>query len=343
MGTDIITVSVDAMGGDNSPSYEVAGAVEALNFSKKLKVILVGQSELINTELKKFKYDRSRIAVENASEVISMHESPAEAVKRKKNSSILVGLNLVKHKEADAFISAGNTGAVMAASVFILGRISNVSRPTIGSVFPTEKGITFVADVGANVDCKPAHLLEFAVMSSVYVNYMFQIDKPTIGLLNVGEESTKGNQLTQETYELLEKSGMNFVGNVEGRDILKGKTNVVVCDGFTGNVILKFAESVLDVLKAKFSAYASRGMINKLKAGVAYGTLRNVLREFDYQEYGGVPFLGVNGISFIGHGRSTPRAFRTMILKAEQMVKSDINNIIELRIKDIKEFYKNDE
>jgi glycerol-3-phosphate acyltransferase PlsX len=326
------------MGGDNAPVSEVAGAVETIRTHEDINIILVGLKDKIEAELSKFTYDSSRIRVHHASEIIEMHESPADAIRKKPDSSIISGLKLHKAGEANGFISAGNTGAVMAASLFTLGRIANVSRPTIGSRFPTEKSITMVFDVGANVDCKPVNLLEFAVMGSVFSNHIYDVKNPSVGLLSVGEERSKGDTLTTEAYELLEKSGLNFIGNVEGRDIMKGSTDVIVCDGFVGNVVLKFAESVLSLLKTKFSDYAERGLINKLKVGMAYGTLKEILKDFDYQEYGGVPLLGVNGISIIGHGRSSPRAIEVMILKSVQMARAKINDIIAAKIKDIKEF-----
>lgn len=326
------------MGGDNAPVNEVAGAIDTVRSNDGINITLVGKSDIISKELKKFSYDTNRIKIHNAEEVIGMDESPADAIRKKPDSSIISGLKLCKSGLADAFISAGNTGAVMAASLFTLGRIANVNRPTIGSRFPTERGITMVFDVGANVDCKPLNLLQFAVMGSVFANHIYGINNPKIGLLSVGEEKTKGDTLTVESYELLEKSGLNFIGNVEGRDIMKGETDVIICDGFTGNIVLKFAESVLSLLKTKFKDYADKGMINKLKVGMAYGTLKNILKDFDYQEYGGVPLLGVNGISIIGHGRSSPKAIVNMALRAEQMARAGINDIIAAKIKDINEF-----
>ncbi len=336
--TEKITISLDAMGGDNAPVNEVAGAIETVRSNDGINITLVGKAGIINEELKKFSYDSSRIKVHNADDVITMDESPTEAIRKKPGSSLVSGLKLCKTGEADAFISAGNTGAVMAASLFTLGRIANVNRPTIGSRFPTERGITMVFDVGANVDCKPLNLLQFAVMGSVFANHIYGIDNPKIGLLSVGEEKTKGDTVTVETYELLEKSGLNFIGNVEGRDIMKGTIDVIVCDGFTGNIVLKFAESVLSLLKTKFKDYADRGFVNKLKVGMAYGTLKDILKDFDYQEYGGVPLLGVNGISIIGHGRSSPRAIMNMAIRAEQMARAGINDIIAEKIKDIKDY-----
>lgn len=335
---DKVTISLDAMGGDNAPVNEVAGAVETVRTCEGINITLVGKLSLIEQELKKHTYDSSRINIYNAEDVIGMDESPTEAIRKKPDSSLVSGLKLCKNGKADGFISAGNTGAVMAASLFTLGRIANVSRPTIGSRFPTERGITMVFDVGANVDCKPLQLVQFAVMGSVFANHIYGINNPKIGLLSVGEEKSKGDAVTVETYELLEKSGLNFIGNVEGRDIMKGETDVIVCDGFTGNIVLKFAESVLSLLKTKFKDYADRGFVNKMKVGMAYGTLKDILKDFDYQEYGGVPLLGVNGISIIGHGRSSPRAIMNMAIKAEQMARAGINDIIAEKIKDIKDF-----
>lgn len=326
------------MGTDTAPISEVAGAVETVRSTKDLNIILVGKKELIESELKKFTYDKSRISIRNAEEVIEMHESPTDALKKKKDSSIISGLRLQRNKEADAFISAGNTGAVMAASLLVLGRIANVSRPTIGSIFPTDYGITILFDVGAMVDCKPNHLLEFAVMGSVYAEHIYKCTNPRVALLSIGEEKSKGDALTIETYELLEKSNLNFIGNLEGRDILKGKAEVIVCDGFTGNVVLKFAESVLGVLRNRFRSYAEQGIFKKIWVGMMYKTLKKILKDFDYQEHGGVPLLGVNGISLIGHGSSSPKAIMNMILRAEQMVKAHVNDIIQERIKDIKQF-----
>ena len=325
-----IKVAVDAMSGDFAPLNDVSGAIIAAEEKKdSLEIILVGKENLINEELKKHKIGLNNISVVNAADVITMHDSPTDSLKTKSDSSISVGINLVKDKKADAFISAGNTGAVMTASILKLGRIKGVGRPTIGSLFPTDKGKTMVFDVGASVDCKPNHLLEFAVMGSIYMKNVYGIEKPKVGLLSVGEEKSKGDNLTIEAYELLERSGLNFIGNVEGRDVLRGKADIIVCDGFVGNVILKFAESVLDVMKSKFKAYADKGFLKKIWVGMMYGTLKNVvLKDFDYQEYGGVPLLGVNGITIIGHGKSSPIAIKNMIYKAEEMIRKEVNSKI---------------
>ncbi|MCB0727827.1 MAG: phosphate acyltransferase PlsX [Ignavibacteriae bacterium] len=327
---DKIKIAVDAMGSDEAPLNDVSGAIIAAELKPDLlEIILVGKKKLIDDELFKHKVKLKNISVVNAEDVVTMEDSPTESLKSKPDSSISVGINLVKEKKADAFISAGNTGAVMTASILKLGRIDGVGRPTIGSIFPSDVGNTMVFDVGASVDCKPKHLLEYAIMGNIYMKNIYGVSNPRIGLLSVGEEKSKGDSLTFETYELLEKSGLNFIGNVEGRDILRGKAEVIVCDGFVGNVILKFAEGVLDVIKGKFKAYAAQGFFKKLWIGMMYGTLKNVvLKDFDYQEYGGVPLLGINGITIIGHGKSSPIAIKNMILKAEEMVVKNVNEKI---------------
>ena len=331
-----IKIVVDTMGGDFAPLNDVSGAVIAAEEKQdSIEIILVGKENLIKDELSKHKVNLKNISIVNATETVTMEDSPTESLKSKSDSSISVGLKLVKEKKADAFISAGNTGAVMTASILKLGRIPGVGRPTIGSLFPTDKGKTMVFDVGASVDCKPAHLLEFGIMGSIYMKNVYNIENPKVALLSVGEEKSKGDTLTLEAYELLEKSNLNFIGNVEGRDVLRGKADIIVCDGFVGNVILKFAESVLDVMKSKFRSYAEKGFLKKIWVGMMYGTLKNVvLKDFDYQEYGGVPLLGVNGISIIGHGKSSPIAIKNMIYKAEEMVRKGVNSKIEQELKE---------
>jgi glycerol-3-phosphate acyltransferase PlsX len=269
------------------------------------------------------------VEVVDAPDVIDMHDAPTAALRAKRNSSIAVGLRLQQEGRAEAFISAGNTGAVMSASTLILGRLKGVSRPTIGALVPTVKDPCLMLDAGANVDCRPQHLLEFAIMGSMYMATVLGRTTPRVGLLNIGEEESKGNEATQQTFRLLQKSSLHFVGNVEGRDILKGTADVVVCDGFVGNVILKFGESVPSFLKSRFLAFAARSFSNKLVAGIARGGLRSVLKDLDYQEHGGVPLLGVNGVTIIGHGGSTPKAIKNMVLRAEEMVLCNVNNLIQ--------------
>lgn len=319
------------MGTDRSPAEDVLGAVDAIRESEtgRFEIILVGLEDQIRKELAKYPdIDAGRISVRHAEEVIGMSEEPAQAVRSKRKSSIVTGLRMHSDGEAEAFVSAGNTGAVMAASTFILGRLPGISRPTIASQFPAEQGYTIVADVGANVDTKPRNLYEFAVMTGVYAEQIFGYANPRVGLLNVGEEEGKGEDRAVQSFELLKESGLNFIGNVEGRDILKGTAHVVVCDGFTGNILLKFAESVNGLLRAKLRAYAGLSLKNKLMALLARNTLRGVFREMNYEEYGGVPLLGVNGISIIGHGGSSAKAIKNMIFKAEEMVRKEVNRKI---------------
>lgn len=321
----ICTVAVDAMGGDFAPESPVSGAIEAQKTNKNIKIILVGDEPKIREICKKENYDISQFEVVHADQVIEMSDSPTASLKSKPNSSIVVGAKLVKDGKAEAFISAGNTGAMMAASTLLIGRIKGIGRPTIGTPLPNEKGgSTFVFDAGASVDCKPVHLLEYALLSTIFLKELYGIENPSVGLLSVGEEEEKGNELTHATHQLLKNAPINFIGNVEGRDILKGKSDIVVCDGFVGNIILKFAESMLGLLKYKFKAYAKRGFYSTLRVLMAKGTLKSALTGLDYQEYGGVPLLGINGISIIGHGSSTPKAIKNMILRANEMHQSDL-------------------
>jgi glycerol-3-phosphate acyltransferase PlsX len=312
-------IIVDAMGGDFAPQNSVEGAVEAYNQGKNFDLYLVGKEKEILRVLseKNLSFDKNFII--NADEIIEMVDTPTVALKKKPNSSIVIGAQWVKDKKADAFVSAGNTGAMMAASTLIIGRIPGVGRPTIGAYMPNQSGVCTVFDVGASVDSKPKHLLEYAIIGTIYVREMFGIDNPSVGILSVGEEESKGNEVTLETAELIKKTKLNFIGNVEGRDILKGTANVIVCDGFVGNILIKFGESVVPFLKWKFKEYADKSIFNKLKVGLVRNTLREILKDFDYQEHGGVPLLGVNGISIIGHGSSTTKAIKNMVLKANEM------------------------
>jgi len=325
------------MGGDFAPGAVVRGAVDAVTESSgRISVILVGRQAAIESELAKHSPAAAEgkiagtLRVVNADEVIEMHDAPNAALKTKKNSSIAVGLALHRDGKADAFASAGNTGAVLSASTLILGRIRGIGRPTIGALFPTARHTPcLLLDAGANIDCRARHLYEFGLMGSAYVAAMFGARHPSVGLLSIGEEETKGNEVTLEAFRLLKESRLNFVGNVEGRDVLKGGVDVIVCDGFVGNILLKFGESVPSFLKAKFLRYASRGPREKLVALLARSGLRSVMQEMDYQEAGGVPLLGVNGVSIIGHGGSTPRAIKNMILLAEKTVIQDVNGKIQ--------------
>lgn len=332
------------MGGDYAPAAVVQGAVDALRERQgRLHVILVGQNNPIQSELSRLKdfanplLHARRLVVQHASEIIDMHDSPTAALKTKKDSSIAVGLRMVREGAADSFVSAGNTGAVFSASTLILGRIPNVGRPTMGAIIPTAKRPCLLIDAGANVDCKPRHLMEFGIMGSIYLEALLGVPTPRVGLLNIGEEESKGNETVQAAHLLMKnRPGLNFVGNIEGRDVLKGDIDVVVCDGFVGNILLKFGESVPSFIKAKFVAMAEHSIVNKLVAVIARGSLRGALKELDYQEAGGVPVLGVDGISVIGHGRSTPKAIKNMIFRGQEMAEQRVHKTIEQAIEKLR-------
>jgi glycerol-3-phosphate acyltransferase PlsX len=324
------------MGGDYAPGNVVTGVRQALQDSAgAIEVILAGIENEIRAEFAPdsnwwSSAEKTGIcSIAHASEVITMNDPPNVALKTKKDSSIAVGITLHQEGKADAFVSAGNTGAVLSASTLILGRIKGVARPTIGAVLPTAQAPCFMVDAGTNVDCRPRHLFEFGVMGSIYMSSLLGKERPSVGLLSIGEEDIKGNEASLEAFALFKESKLNFVGNIEGRDILKGNVDVAVCDGFVGNIVLKFGESVPGFLKAKLTAFAATGFLNKLRVLMARGGLRAALKTLDYQEYGGVPLLGVNGVTIIGHGGSTPKAIKNMIHRAEEMVRYRVNSRIQ--------------
>ena len=301
-------IVVDAMGGDFSPLNAIVGSIQAYEESGEFELYLVGQTDEIKNVISSnnLSFDNNKIL--HADEVIEMGEKPTQALKQKPDSSIVVGAKFIRDGNADAFVSAGNTGAVMAASTLIIGRISGVGRPTISVSMPNETGICNLFDVGASVDSKPRHLLEYAIMGSIYTEEINEIKNPTVGILNVGEEEGKGNELTVAASELIKKTNLNFVGNVEGNDILKGTANVIVCDGFIH----------------RFKDYASQSLTNKIKVGLIRSTMREAMKDFDYQTHGGAPLLGINKISIIGHGSSTPKAIKNMVLRANEMHKKKL-------------------
>ncbi len=316
------------MGGDFAPEATVKGAVDALNKSRgTFRIALIGDEQRIKPVLSGIPIPEG-ISIVHAAQTIEMAESPATMIKTKRESSIVKGLEMQRDGKAHAFISAGNTGAVMAASTLILGRLPGVQRPTIGTFIPGREGMTLLIDAGANVDSKPVHLFQFGIMGSIFTSLIRNIDSPRVGLISVGEEESKGDEVTKEAHKLFRQSSLNFVGNIEGRDILKSAVDVAVCDGFVGNTILKFAESIPGTLKFKLQEYAQRGFIKKLRTGLAAGVLRSVLKDWDYQQYGGVPLLGVNGVTIIGHGSSSPLAITNMILRAKEMSDRNVNGRI---------------
>jgi phosphate acyltransferase len=327
-------IAVDAMGGDYAPKNEILGAMAALHENSNFELILIGDKDKILSVAREENINLDENLIYHASQVIDMHDKPTDAIKTKKDSSIVVGAKLVHDKQADAFVSGGNTGAVLAASTLLMGRIHGVSRPTIGAAFPTVGSKScIVFDAGSSVDSKPQHLFEYAVLGSIFCREMYGIENPSVGLLNVGEEESKGNELTFATDKLLKNSKLNYYGNVEGKDILKGTVDIVVCDGFVGNVILKFGESVFSLLKTRIKNYAENGLINKLKALVVKSVLKVALSDMDYQTHGGVPLLGINGISIIGHGSSSPLAIKNMILRAKEMYDKNLTTKFEEALK----------
>jgi glycerol-3-phosphate acyltransferase PlsX len=323
----VIKIAIDAMGGDFAPLNEVIGGLNALKNKPYLEVIFVGDETQIKKTISEQGYSGKNYSILHASQVVTMKDDPAVAIKTKKDSSLYKGIDLVKSGAADGFISAGNTGAVMSTSTILLGRIKGVGRPTIGTFMPTVKDRpSLLLDVGASVDQKSRFLYEYAIMGAIYAEQILGINNPKVGLLSVGEEASKGTEEVKLANKILQESELNFIGNVEGRDILAGTSDIVVCDGFTGNVILKFAESFLTVLKSKIKDFSERGIFNKLKVALMVPTLKLIVKDFDYQTYGGVPLLGVNGNIIIGHGKSSPIAIENMINRAIEMTQKDLTN-----------------
>ncbi|MEG6615278.1 phosphate acyltransferase PlsX [Peptococcaceae bacterium 1198_IL3148] len=311
-------IALDAMGGDHAPKEVVQGAILAAS-EYQVEIVLVGDQKVIERELQGDTVN-GLITVEHAPEVIGMDEHPAAAVRRKRNASVVVCNTLVKEGLADAVVSAGNTGAAMAASLFGLGRIKGIERPAIGTVIPTGQGSMVLTDAGANADCKAKHLQQFAVMASVYADKVLGIDNPKVALINIGAEETKGNELTQGVYSLLKNTaGINFVGNVEGRDLMWGPVHVAVCDGFVGNVVLKTLEGT-----AMFVLNTVKKSLEPLMAEVDPVKLKQVLtgakKHLDYSEYGGAPLLGVNGVSIVSHGSSEAYAIKNAVRVAKESV-----------------------
>lgn len=323
------TVALDVMGADKGPEEIIRGGVDAArHLGEKLKVILVGHKDKIQAALAKIPDLPNNVTFEHAETEVSMHVAPTDALKMR-DSSISIGAHLVKRHKADAFVSPGNTGAVMATTLLTLGRIEGVSRPAITALFPTESGVPCVMlDCGANSDCKPLHLEQFAVMGSVYSSIVFNKEKPKVGLMSIGEERSKGNELIFEAHERLKESKINFYGNIEGRDVLAGTVDVVVTDGFTGNIILKFAESVQPLLMKAVKRQIDTNIFSRMAVYLMLPFMRRMKKVFDYAEYGGAPLLGVNGIVIICHGSSNARATTRAIEIAWEMASKKIKERI---------------
>lgn len=325
-------IAVDAMGGDHAPESVVQGVAQAArNADRPLELILFGPEEQIHSVLRDVPDHASlSIHVQHAPGVIKMEDAPAAAVKRKRNSSIHLGLGAHQRGEADAFVSAGNTGAIMAASIFILGRVPGIERPSIVGFFPTLRGSSIVLDIGTNVDCKPEHFVQFAQMGTVFSQHVLKQESPSVGLLNIGEEPGKGNEQVKRAYELLESTpDIHFKGNVEGGDLLFYASDIILCDGFVGNILLKFGETMTTVLSEMTQQEMERQHLNADEKHLVAGVLNEVKKGFDPEGRGGVPLLGVDGNVFIGHGSSSPDAVEQMIHLVCQMVDENVVSALE--------------
>jgi len=327
-------IIVDAMGGDYAPEVVIEGAVAAVN-EYATKVVLVGDESRIKSLLKKARYTGDNIEVYPAKEIIEMSESAATSVRKKRNSSIVVGLNLMKEAQGDAFFSAGNTGAVVCAATLTLGLLPGIERPGIAIVAPTLKGISLIIDVGANIDPKPSHLLQYGIMANAYCHYILNRPHPSVGLLNIGEEESKGTEFMKETHALFEKSSLNFIGNVEGRDLFSGKCDIVICDGFVGNVALKVSESLAEAMQEFLKRHLLSNPLGKLGIVLLKTSLSGFKKQLDYSEYGGAPLLGVNGVVIIGHGRSNVKAIKNANRVAKEEVERKFNEKITEALSDI--------
>jgi len=320
-------IIVDAMGGDYAPGVVIKGSIAAVE-EYDVEVILVGNEAEIKSLLKKARYAGDKISVYPAQEVIGMSEPAASSVRRKRGSSIVVGIKLIEEDKGDAFFSAGNTGAVVCAATLGLGLLPGVERPGIAVVTPTLKGISLIIDVGANIDPKPTQLLQYGIMADAYSRYILNRLNPSIGLLNIGEEEGKGTEFIKETRELLEKSNLNFIGNVEGKDLFSGKCDIVICDGFVGNIALKVSESAAEAMQVFLKRHLLSNPLGKLGLMLLKTSFLRFKKELDYAEYGGAPLLGVNGVVIIGHGRSNVKAIKNAIRVAKEEVERKFNEHI---------------
>ncbi|MEA3328551.1 MAG: phosphate acyltransferase PlsX [Candidatus Omnitrophota bacterium] len=327
-------IVLDAMGGDNAPRVTVKAAVQAAR-DFNFQIILAGDRDIINSELKKYGKLQERISIAHASQIVEMGESALTAIRRKKDSSISVAVKLLKEGKADGLITAGNTGSAVAVTTLKLGMLPGVKRPGIAIALPTLKGMALLIDVGSNIDPKPEHLLQYAVMGTIYSRYILKKVNPRIGLLNIGEEASKGTELTKETYSLLSQSGLNFIGNIEGRDIFTGRSDCIICDGFIGNIVLKVCESIAETMVAFLKREISSSLLTKIGAGLCKPAFLALQKEVDYTECGGAPLLGVDGNCIIAHGGSDAKAIKNAIKVAGGFVDYKVNQRI---VKEIETF-----
>ena len=324
-------VAVDAMGSDRAPNPEIEGALLAVRHYPGVKVLLIGPEAQLKADLAGHPSAAgANIEIVNATQIIGMHEKPVQAVRGKKDSTMHVGLRLVRDKLAVGFVTAGNTGAAMATAKMVLGALPGVDRPALASVFPTSKGKpSMLIDVGANVDSKPQNLAQFAIMGEIYFRAIFGVPKPSVGLLSIGEEETKGNELTRQAFTLLKEIPFNFLGNVEGRDLYNGSVDVIVCDGFVGNVALKISEGLVDAVRFLLKESLNSTITSQVGALLSRKAFTNFGRRLDYSEYGGAPLLGIKGVAIVGHGASNANAIKNAIRVAKQYHESGVNPRIE--------------
>ena len=327
---EMTKIAVDAMGGDNAPKEIIKGAVEAVQKRDDIQVILTGKEEVIADELAGYTYNKEQITIVNTTEVIETAEPPVMASRRKKDSSIVVGLKLVKEKKADAFVSAGSSGAVLAGGQLLVGRIKGVERPPLAPLIPTEKGFALLIDCGANVDARPSHLVQFAKMGSIYMKHVMGVKNPKVGIVNIGAEEEKGNALVKETFPLLKECrDINFTGSIEAREIPHGQADVIVCEAFVGNVILKLYEGVGSVLISKMKKGMMTSLRSKIGALLVKPALKSTMKDFDASEYGGAPLLGLNGLVVKTHGSSTSKEVCNSILQCVTFKEQRINEKIK--------------
>ena len=330
---EMTKVVVDAMGGDYAPIEPVKAAVDAVNGADNIKVVLVGQKDVVEAELKKYTYPAEQIEVVHAEEVIETAEPPVNAIRKKKQSSMVIGMNMVKNKEADAFVSSGSSGALLVGGQVLVGRIRGIERPPLAPLIPTEKGVSLLVDCGANVDARASHLVQFARMGSIYMEHVVGIKNPRVAIVNIGAEEEKGNALVKETLPLLKEcTDINFIGSIEAREIPKGGADVIVCEAFVGNVILKLYEGLASTLIGVIKKGLMSTLISKLGAALALPALKKTLKAFDATEYGGAPLLGLNGLVVKTHGSAKAVEIRNAIYQCVTFKEQDINGKIKKNI-----------
>jgi phosphate acyltransferase len=327
----MIKIAVDAMGSDNSPQSEVEGAVQAAR-AWAVSIVLVGKEPILTPLLKQNGGDGLAIEIQNASQVVLMDEPPAVALRKKRDSSVRVAAELVRAGKASGLVSAGNTGAVMAISKTVMGVLQGVDRPALAAVVPTLTGHAVLLDVGANVACKPHHLVQFAIMGHLFSKKIVGISSPRVGLMSVGEEESKGNELTKEVHKNLKKISLNFIGNVEGRDLYNGRADVIVCDGFTGNVALKTSEGLIEAVLKLLSDELSSNLQAKVGALLTQQSFKRLKKRLDYSEYGGAPLIGLRGVTIICHGRSSSNAIKNAIRVTKEYAESQVNTTLEAEL-----------